>query len=353
MQQALMWAREKGAHTRPNPKVGAILVQGQEVVGFGAHERAGEPHAEVLALRSAGERARGATLYCTLEPCSHHGRTPPCTDALIQAGVARVIYGLEDPNPRVDGIARLRAAGVEVELAPPDVQLECARVNEEFLTWMKTGRAFVTLKYAMTLDGKIATRTGHSQWISCEASRAYVHRMRAEAAAIMVGSETVLKDDPRLTARLPEARQPARVVLDRRGRSPLTARVFEPGVRRIVATSKTSPEKWRNGLEALGVEVWLADLQATLTRLGQEGLTGVVLEGGGTLNASVIAGGLVDKVALFIAPRFLGGGRGPTGAEGEGVEEVTQGWVLSDVTCVPMGTDLLVEGYLQRHWSPV
>ncbi len=350
MQRALLLAYMKGAETRPNPKVGAVLVREDQIVGVGWHERAGMPHAEVNALQKAGEKARGATLYVTLEPCSHHGRTPPCTDALIEAGIARVVVGLKDPNPLVDGLAKLREAGIEVEMADAATQERCALLNEEFLTWMATGRAMVTLKYAMTLDGKIATRTGHSQWISCQDSRQFVHELRARSAAIMVGSGTVLKDDPQLTARLPDAPQPARVVLDARGRCAPDARVFADGARRILVTHKPRPE-----MTERGVEVWMQeghDLRATLTRLGQEGLTSVVLEGGGTLNASAIAGGLVDKVACFIAPRFVGGAGALTGVEGEGVEEVTQGWVLSDMTCRPVGTDLLVEGYLQRHWSP-
>ncbi|MCE7872344.1 bifunctional diaminohydroxyphosphoribosylaminopyrimidine deaminase/5-amino-6-(5-phosphoribosylamino)uracil reductase RibD [bacterium CPR1] len=348
MDQARQLAEQGRGGTRPNPLVGAVLVQGKEVVGRGWHERAGGPHAEVVALREAGEAARGATLYVTLEPCSHYGRTPPCSQALMAAGVARVVVGARDPNPRVDGLTALRQAGIEVELLDcPD----CARQNEEFFTWVKTGRAFVVMKYAMSLDGKIATRTGHSQWISGSDSRQWVHRQRSELAAVMVGSGTVLQDDPRLTARLEGASQPARVVVDRRGRSPLTSRLFEPGARRILATSDQSPASWRAALEERGVEVWLHhDLAQLLQHLGQEGLTGVLLEGGGTLNASAVAAGLVDKVACFVAPRLLGGEQAPTGLEGEGVEEVTRGWVLEDMTCQSLGTDLLVQGYLQRHW---
>ncbi len=328
--------------------VGAVLVHGREVVGRGWHERAGGPHAEVVALGEAGEAARGATLYVTLEPCSHYGRTPPCSQALIAAGVGRVVVGARDPNPRVDGLTELRRAGIEVEVLDcPD----CARQNEEFFTWMKAGRPLVVMKYAMSLDGKIATRSGHSQWISSSESRQWVHRQRSQLAAVMVGSGTVLQDDPRLSARLEGASQPARVVVDRRGRSPLTSRLFEPGARRIVATSKRSPASWRAGLEERGVEVWLIpELAQLMQRLGQEGLTGVLLEGGGTLNASAVAAGLVDKVACFIAPRLLGGERALTGLEGEGVEEVTRGWVLEDMTCQSLGADLLVQGSLQRHW---
>lgn len=348
MDQARELAEQGRGRTRPNPMVGAVLVQGPEVVGRGWHERAGGPHAEVVALREAGDRARGATLYVTLEPCSHYGRTPPCSQALIAAGVARVVVGARDPNPRVDGLSDLRQAGIELELLDCP---ECARQNEEFFTWMRTGRPLVVMKYAMTLDGKIATRSGHSQWISSSESRHLVHQQRSLLSAVMVGSGTVLQDDPRLTARLEGARQPARVVLDRRGRSPLASRVFEPGARRILATSEHSPAAWRSGLEERGVEVWLShDLAQLMQRLGQEGLTSVLLEGGGTLNAAAVAAGLVDKVACFIAPRLLGGERAPTGVEGEGVEEVTRGWVLEDMTCQRVGTDLLVQGYLQRHW---
>lgn len=355
LQQARLLAEVHGGHTRPNPKVGAVMVREGQVVGRGWHERAGGPHAEVVALREAGERARGATLYVTLEPCSHYGRTPPCTEALIEAGVARVVVGLKDPNPHVDGVTRLRQAGLEVEMADPLEQESCARLNEEFLTWMTAGRAMVTMKYAMTLDGKIATRTGHSQWISSEASREEVHRLRSRSGAVMVGSGTVLADDPRLTARghYADRPQPARVVVDSRGRSPVEGQVFQPGARRIVATTGSSRRAWRQALEQRGVEVWVLprhDLKAVLSRLGQEGLTSVVLEGGGTLNASAVEGGLVDKVACFIAPRFIGGRLASTGLEGQGVEEVTRGWVLNDMTCRPVGTDLLVEGYLQRPW---
>ncbi|NPA31500.1 MAG: bifunctional diaminohydroxyphosphoribosylaminopyrimidine deaminase/5-amino-6-(5-phosphoribosylamino)uracil reductase RibD, partial [Chloroflexi bacterium] len=233
MRLALDLARRGLGRTHPNPAVGAVIVRDGRVVGRGFHPKAGEPHAEIFALREAGDAARGAVMYVTLEPCVHHGRTPPCVDAILEAGIAEVHIATLDPNPVVhgQGVAKLRAAGVKVVLG--EGQAEARKLIEGFAHWVRTRRPWVVAKYAMTLDGKIATRTGHARWITGPEARAWVHRLRDQVDAILVGRGTVEADDPRLTTRLPDAdavHHPLRVVLDSRGRAPLTARVFDPGL---------------------------------------------------------------------------------------------------------------------------
>ena len=314
MIRALRLAERGRASTHPNPRVGAIVVQGGAVVGEGCHERAGEPHAEIAALAAAGARARGADLYVTLEPCCHTGRTGPCTEALKAAGIARVYAAMEDPNPRVagQGLAALRAAGIDVHVGL--LQPEAEALNRGFVSRMRRGRPFVTLKLAMSLDGRTAMGSGESRWISGDDARADVHRLRAAAGAVLTSVETVLADDPELTVRRVEtARQPDRIVLDTQLRAPAGANIFKPGVRRI-AIAVRPPQDRLEALRALGVEVALAkttpdarvELASALATLGGMEINEVLVESGPKLAGALLQAKLVDELVLYVAPSLLG-----------------------------------------------
>jgi len=305
MRAALALARRGLGNTWPNPAVGCVLVDEGRVVGRGWTQPGGRPHAETEALRRAGPAAKGATAYVTLEPCAHHGKTPPCADALIAAGVARVAAAIEDPDPRVagKGLARLRAAGIAVDDGLCAAEAE--EVNAGFLQRVRTGRPLVTLKLAATLDGRIATASGESRWITGPAARERAHALRASHDAILVGTGTVLADDPELTCRLPGLtdRSPLRIVFDRHLRIPPAARVFAPPCW-VLTVADDAPE-----LRARGVEVVPAppDLGETLQVLGARGLTRVLVEGGGQFAASLLAAGLVDRLVWMRAPTAIGG----------------------------------------------
>lgn len=354
MARALALAVRGIGLTSPNPAVGAVLVRDGRVVGEGAHMRSGGPHAEAVALAAAGEAARGATCYVTLEPCAHQGRTPPCADALIAAGVARVVVACQDPNPLVDGqgLGRLRAAGVEVVAGIAEA--ETRALNRAFLAFVRTGRPHVTLKSAMTLDGKIAAWDGTSRWITGEAAREEAHRMRFAADAILVGIGTVLRDDPELTVRLSDAppKEPFRVVADSRLRTPLGARLLRAGdpSRTIVACAAPAAARRAAALRARGVRVLelprrdrRVDLHALLGALAKLDVVALLAEGGAELGAALLDAGLVDRVAFFVAPRLLGGrtARGPVGGVGRALKEALS---VIDLTYRTIGEDLLIEG---------
>ncbi|MFP4606993.1 MAG: bifunctional diaminohydroxyphosphoribosylaminopyrimidine deaminase/5-amino-6-(5-phosphoribosylamino)uracil reductase RibD [Thiohalospira sp.] len=317
MRRALALARRGLGWTDPNPMVGCVLVRDGRVVGEGFHERVGGPHAEVRALERAGEAARGATAYVTLEPCSHHGRTPPCADRLVEAGVGRVVAALVDPDPRVRGrgLRRLEEAGIATESGLLAEGAEA--VNAGFLSRVRRGRPWLTLKLASSLDGHTATRTGESQWITSEAARADVHRLRHAHAALLTGSGTVLADDPALTARLPEGgAHPLRVVLDSRLRTPPGARVVTgPGRVLMVGGPGASAER-RRALEAAGAEVITLEeggegrpaLGAVLHELGRREINSVLAECGATLAGSLLRGGWVDRLVAYQAPSVIGAG---------------------------------------------
>jgi len=309
MTRALALAPRGEGRVHPNPMVGAVVVADGEVVGEGWHDRFGGPHAERPALEAAGARARGATLYVTLEPCAHHGKTPPCVEAILAAGVARVVVAMSDPDPRVDGrgIARLRAAGVEVTVGASE---SAARVqNAPFLQRHRTGRALVTLKLAASLDGRIAGSGGESRWISSETSRADVHALRARADAVLVGRGTVERDDPALTVRHVEGRNPVRIVLDSRGRLPADRTIFRDGAARTVhatleGVKSPTADHWELPAGADGCP----SLRELLARCAAEGLLHVLAEGGAALATSLVAGRLVDELRLYTAPIVLGSG---------------------------------------------
>jgi diaminohydroxyphosphoribosylaminopyrimidine deaminase / 5-amino-6-(5-phosphoribosylamino)uracil reductase len=359
MRRALELAERGRGLTSPNPMVGAVVVTPDgEVAGEGFHARAGGPHAEVEALRAAGSRARGATLYVTLEPCSHHGRTPPCAPAVIEAGVARVVAAIADPNPLVSGrgFAELRAAGLEVVTGVGAAAAEDQ--NRAFLTAMRERRPHVTLKAGMTLDGKIADLHGASRWITGEPARQHAHRLRSESDAIVVGIGTVLRDDPELTVRLgrPWPREPLRVVLDTGARTPVGARLLRAGRPScaLIAVGADAPDTRVKELAATGATIvscrtrdGRVDLGALLTELFAREVRAVLVEGGGEVHGAFLDAGLVDRVAMFTAPLLIGG-RGATAVvEGAG-RELKSAVRLGAFTVTPLGDDLLIEADVVR-----
>ncbi|MSQ40368.1 MAG: bifunctional diaminohydroxyphosphoribosylaminopyrimidine deaminase/5-amino-6-(5-phosphoribosylamino)uracil reductase RibD [Dehalococcoidia bacterium] len=358
MQRALALARDALGTTSPNPTVGAVLVMDGQVVGEGVTQPPPGPHAEVVALRQAGERARGATLYVTLEPCSHHGRTPPCTQSLIEKGVAQVHMAVLDPNPLVagKGQATLEEAGVGAFLGEGAEQAQ--QLYEAHARYITTGLPLVVAKFAMSLDGKIATATGHSQWITGEETRHHSNRLRGVYDAILVGIETALADDPLLTYRdssgTPHKRQPLRVVVDSTGRMPPTAKLLAQPGKTLVATARIPPEQQalleRAGAEvvALPGEDGRVDLHALLRLLGQREVTSVIVEGGSTLLGALFDQRLVDKVMAFVAPIIVGGGQAPTPVGGVGIHHMAEALALQRVTVERIGDDLLVIGYCPK-----
>lgn len=343
----------------PNPLVGAVVVRDGRVIGEGWHEGPGTAHAEVGALRTAGVEARGAALICTLEPCSHHGRTPPCTDAVIAAGVARVVIGTLDPleRDRAGGASVLAAAGIDVAVASGGEAEACRELNAAFVTHAVTGRPLVTLKLATSLDGKVATATGETRWISGPESRALVHRWRADSDAIAVGIGTALADDPALTVRDVEGpvAQPVRVVFDRQARLPLASTLVGttadvPVV--VIAGSHAEPERVR-GLRAAGVEVLEvvddADggIHAALSALGDRGVQSLFLEGGPVLAEAFLAAGAVDRIAWFVAPILIGGATAPGALAGPGLGPLSAAPRLANPTATQVGDDVLITGTLR------
>ena len=359
MRRALSLARRGVGKTAPNPAVGCVIVRNGVVVGEGWHRKAGTPHAEVHALRQAGESARGADVFVTLEPCSHHGRTPPCAEALVEAGVARVVAGMVDPNPKVSGrgIARLREAGILVETGL--FEEECRRLNEPFIKHVTTGRPFVVLKTAMTLDGKIATGNGDSQWITNDRSRHYVHKLRGMLDAVMVGAGTVAADDPLLTCRIGRGKNPVRVIVDSTLRTPLHARVVtDRSAETIITTIPAADDDKAAALRAAGCEVVACgasenrvDLEDMLVLLGKRGIQSVLLEGGGTLAGEALRRNLIDKFLFFYAPKLVAGmGKGPFA--GEGVRMMADAVSLKQATVSRFGCDILVEAYPEDACLP-
>lgn len=363
MWMALDLARRGCGKTSPNPMVGAVVVKGGEVVGTGFHKKAGDQHAEVVALLEAGGRARHATLFTNLEPCSHQGRTPPCTEAILQAGIRRVVLATVDPNPLVSGrgIRKLKEAGVKVKVGV--LEEKARRLNEIFFKYITTKTPFVMVKAAMSLDGKIATTTGESRWISGEKSRKFAHQLRAVSDGVMVGINTILRDDPLLTVRLEnkggkQAANPVRIVVDSRGRMPLDSKVVKTAreTKTILATtSLVEPEKLEAFQEA-GVEVLIlprqgdqVDLPELMFALGKKEISALLVEGGGTLNYSFLNAGLVDKVYFFIAPFLLGGENAPTPVGGAGVYALEESWKVQDLELKQLDNDLLIIGYPVRR----
>jgi diaminohydroxyphosphoribosylaminopyrimidine deaminase / 5-amino-6-(5-phosphoribosylamino)uracil reductase len=358
MKRALRLARRGEGWVSPNPMVGAVVVQDGRVVGQGYHRRVGLPHAEVEALRDAGEAARGADLYVTLEPCNHQGRTPPCTQAILAAGVRRVIIATPDPNRRVTGggAAFLKAQGVEVSVGV--LEAAARQLNEAWLHWTDTGRPWVLAKAACSLDGRIATATGESQWLTGEAARAYGHRLRHRYDAILVGIGTALADNPQLTVRLPRgpSRDPIRLVLDSHLRLPLDSRLVrhDSQAPTWVATTSQAPAAAVQTLQGLGVEVLVlpaeagrVSLPALLQYLGERQVQSLLVEGGAETLGAFFDQRLVNQFSFFYAPKILGGVKAPGAVGGQGVTHLGAAHIARNLSIRRLGVDLLVSGYLE------
>ncbi|MBN3922757.1 bifunctional diaminohydroxyphosphoribosylaminopyrimidine deaminase/5-amino-6-(5-phosphoribosylamino)uracil reductase RibD [Nostoc sp. NMS4] len=352
MLRCLELARRALGRTSPNPLVGAVIVKDGEIIGEGFHPRAGEPHAEVFALKAADDRARGATIYVSLEPCNHYGRTPPCSEGLIEAGVAKVVVGMVDPNPLVagGGIARLRAAGIEVLVGVEESA--CRQLNEAFVHRILHKRPLGILKYAMTLDGKIATTSGHSAWVTSQESRSEVHQLRAACDAIIVGGNTVRQDNPYLTSHQLGAHNPLRVVMSRHLDLPENAHLWQTtDAPTLVLTQKGANPDFQELLLKQGVEVVeLTSLtpDKAMAYLYERGFCSVLWECGGTLAASAIAQGAIQKVLAFIAPKIIGGSIAPTPVGDLGFTTMTEALSLERVRWRVVGSDCLVEGYFPQ-----
>ena len=354
LRMACRLALKAAGRTSPNPMVGAVLVRGGKVIATGFHRLAGEDHAEIVALKRAGAKAKGATLYINLEPCSHYGRTPPCSRALIRAGIKEVVAGMKDPNPLVAGrgFRELRRGGIQVRAGL--LEQECRTLNEAFIKYITRQLPFVTLKLAASLDGKIAAVSGDAHWISSEASRRMVHELRNQVDAVVTGVGTVIADDPQLTCRIPNGRNPWRVVLDSRLRVPLAAKLLrQPDPERsIIVTSERSPHQKARAIESLGAQVWRVRLRrgripwtAILRRLAAKGALSVMIEGGATTAAWALQEQAVDKLLFFYAPMILGGD-GRVMIDALGVKRVRQALRVQRTRVRKLGTDTLVSAYL-------
>ncbi len=358
MKRALELARDGWGKTNPNPLVGAVIVKNGEIIAEGCHEVLGCAHAEVAALNNAKQDVRGGTLYVNLEPCSHYGRTPPCAGAIIEAGIGKVVVAMEDPNPKVSGrgIKMLRDAGIEVSVGV--LQQEARNLNEVFIKYITREKPFVFMKTAMTLDGKIASACGDSQWISGEASRQQVHIIRDRVAAIMVGINTVLADNPSLTTRLgsQKGRDPVRIVVDSKGIIPVDSRVInvESSADVILATTSAIEREKEKQLLNKGIYILKCDgagghvdLVRLMDELFKKEMDSVLLEGGGGLNAAALHAGIVDKIMVFIAPKIVGGRDAKTPVEGHGIQLMKDAYKLKDISISRFDEDILVEGYLR------
>lgn len=357
MSRAIELARRGLGHVEPNPMVGCVIVRDGTIVGEGWHQRFGGPHAEIEALAAAGDRARGADVYVTLEPCCHLGKTGPCTKALITAGVARVAIGCQDPNPQVagNGLAELRTAGVSVETNVLSEQT--AELIAPFAKLVTTGRPWVIAKWAITLDGKIASRTGDSQWISNEASRTVVHQLRGRVDAILVGRGTVERDDPQLTARPPGARTAMRVVLDSNAQLSSTSKMVESigEAPLLVAVSEEAPTECRNRLEACGAEILVlvgsdstTRIAALLDEMGRRQMTNLLVEGGAQVLGTLLDLSAIDEVHTFIAPKLLGGAEAPSAIASLGLANMTEALQLKNPNVERLGDDVYISGRIFR-----
>ena len=352
MEYAVMLAEEGRYSCSPNPMVGAVIISDGKVIGEGYHKKAGEPHAEINAITSAKEKTENSTLFVTLEPCSTHGRTPPCTEAIIKAGIKKVIIGAIDPNPKHSGqaVEILKNAGIEVEVINDQ---ECENLNEKFNHFITAGIPFVHAKWAMTLDGKIATRTGSSKWISCSESRKSVHKLRAEYDAIMTGSGTILKDDPQLNVRLEgEWRQPVKIIIDSLCKTPADAKILRSGAKTIIACGQDASEVKIAELESAGAKVIKIAtrenkkiiLPELFEKLVGENISSVFVEGGSLLLGALFDNHLINKVSVFIAPKIIGGEKSLSPIGGIGIEEIIDAVKLDNLHTEQIGCDIMMTG---------
>ena len=357
MAMAIELAKKGYGYTAPNPVVGAVIVKDGCMIGQGYHEKYGEPHAERNALASCTQSPKGATIYVTLEPCCHHGKQPPCTEAILQAGISRVVTGSGDPNPLVGGkgIQILKDHGIQVR--EHVMKEKCDALNQAFFHYIQTGRPYVTMKYAMTIDGKIAAHTGASKWVTGEEARHHVHEQRKKNTAIMVGIGTVLADDPMLNCRIEGRRDPVRIICDTHLKMPVTSKIVKTAkdIPTIIACCTADEELQRPYREA-GCKILLTekkmnhiDLEQLMEQLGKEKIDSILLEGGGTLNWAALNAGIVQKIQAYIAPKIFGGTTAKTPVEGIGVEVPDQAFLIKNRTIRLLGEDLLVEGDVERN----
>lgn len=359
MKRAIDLAKKGSGFTNPNPLVGAVIVKKDRIIGEGYHQFYGDQHAEVNALQSITADATGTTMYVTLEPCSHYGKTPPCVDAIINNKLSKVIIGMMDPNPLVAGrgIEKLRDNGIEVVVGILEEKVK--RLNEVFIKYMTTKSPFGILKTAMTLDGKIASQIGDSKWITNGKSRRYVHEIRQGVSSIMVGIGTILADNPRLTTRLDSKHivDPIRIVVDSTCKIPLDAQVLnlESNARTIIATTEKANQYKKEELRQKGAEIIETplnkngvDLKYLCKKLGEKGIDSILIEGGSTLNYSALEEGIVDKVLTFIAPKIIGGNRAKTPVGGQGRAYMQEGMPLNNLKVLRFDEDILIEGYIRK-----
>lgn len=355
MKKALELAEKGRGMVSPNPMVGAVIVKDNRIIGEGYHERCGCNHAEVNAFNNAIEDVEGATMYVTLEPCSHYGRTPPCVERIIGMKIGKVIIGTLDPNPLVSGrgVSKLKEAGVEVEVGV--LEGECKMKNEIFMKYIIDKTPFVIMKGAMSLDGKIATKTGESRWITGDKAREQVHKLRSELTGIMVGVNTVIMDDPELTCRIEGGNNPIRIIVDSSLRIPKESKIVKTSnqVRTILATTKKAKEKDKIKLKDRGIEILetkskdgKVDLKELVIKLGSLGVDSILLEGGGELNYSALKSGIVDKVQMYIAPKIVGGSLAKGPVSGEGIELLSDAIMIRSLRTKVFGEDILIEGYV-------
>ncbi len=355
MRLALNLAVKAKGQTSPNPIVGALVVKNGRIVGRGYHKKAGAPHAEVVAIEEAKNRAKGALLYVTLEPCSHFGRTPPCVNRIIESGIKEVVTAALDPNPLNNGRGIRALKTNRVKVTSGVLEKEAKKVNEVFFKFITKGMPFVTIKLAQSLDGKIATASGESKWISNELSRKFAQRLRARVDAVLVGVETIIKDNPLLTCRLKSCkRQPFRIVVDSRLRTPPGARIFSGDACRVIlAATRRAPAGRIKTFKAQGAKVLLIKalkkrvcLKSLMKKLAKLDITHVLVEGGGEVAASCLQEGVADKMFFFISPKIIGGRSAKTGVEGEGAKRIKEAINLKNIKVSRFGKDILVEGYL-------
>lgn len=359
MKRAIEISKRGEGYTSPNPLVGAVIIKDEKIIGEGYHELYGGPHAEVNAFNNAIEDVKDATMYVTLEPCSHFGKTPPCVNKIIEKGISKVIIGMKDPNPLVagKGIEILRANGIEVKVGV--LEEEIKKMNEIFIKYITQNKPFCILKTAMTLDGKISSYTGDSKWITNELSRKYVHQIRHKVSAIMVGIGTVLKDNPRLTTRLDDRYlDPIRIIVDTNGRVPLDANVLniKSKSKTIIATTEKIDDQKIQLIKEKGGEVIITplkngkvDLTDLMSQLARMKIDSILLEGGSTLNYSALEQGIVDKILSFIAPKIIGGKNAKTPVGGQGRAYIDDAFILKDMTMSKFNEDILIEGYLRKE----
>lgn len=358
MKRAIELAQKGSGFVNPNPLVGAVIVKDNKVIGEGYHQYFGGAHAEINALKSAAESVKGATMYVSLEPCSHYGKTPPCVNAIIENNISKVVVAMIDPNPKVAGrgVKILREHGIHVTTGV--MENEAKKLNEVFIKYIQTKLPFCILKTAMTLDGKIATHIGDSKWISNDKSRQHVHEIRHKVSSIMVGIGTVLKDDPRLNTRLEGGRDPIRIIVDTNARIPLTSKALnvKSDTRTIVATTEKADKDNLEAIKQIGAQVIVTplknnrvDLRYFLKKLGEIGIDSVLIEGGSTLNFSMLQEGLVDKVMSFISPKIVGGEGSKTPVGGEGIKYIRDCINLKDINVRAFDEDILIEGYIRKE----